>query len=70
MRFHFLYTVGTINKFFTTYACFCFYVMEFRKQKNILRKRGFVFYSKKKKILFNEIKPVWFYSLYRNYFFE
>ena len=23
--------------------------MEFRKQKNILRKRGFVFYSKKKK---------------------
>ena len=23
------------KKFFTTYACFCFYVMEFRKQKNI-----------------------------------
>ena len=37
MWFPFFYTVqmGTIKNFLTTRACFCFTVMEFRKQKNI-----------------------------------
>ena len=38
MCFHFLPNVhvDTIcQKFFTTRACFCFYVMEFKKQKNV-----------------------------------
>ena len=43
MCFHFFYTVqvDTIKNFFTTHACVCFYVMEYRKQK----KWGFVLRS-------------------------
>ena len=38
MCFHFFHDIqmATVNEnFFTTDVCFCFYVMEFRKQKNI-----------------------------------
>ena len=38
MCFHFLYTMQAdivYQKFFIAHACFCFYVMEFRKQKNM-----------------------------------
>ena len=37
MFLHFLYTarVETIQKLFAIHTCFCFCIMEFRKQKNL-----------------------------------
>ena len=61
-----------IKKFFTTHACFCFYNMEFRKEKNIFcpSKASLWFTQKNNFFVMNKIKLVWFYSLYRNYSFE
>ena len=59
-----------IKKFFTTHACICFYVMEFRKQKKIFCTSVALlcFTQKNNFCIMNQIKLVWFYSLYRNYF--
>ena len=61
-----------IKKFFTTHASFCFYVMQFRKQKDIFctSEALLCFTQKNNFCIMNKIKLVWFYSLYRNYFFE
>ena len=61
-----------IKMFFTTHACFCFCVMEFRKQKNIfcISESSLCFAQKNNFCITNKIKLVWFYSLYRNNFFE
>ena len=61
-----------IKKFFTTHASFCFYVMQFRKQKNIFctSEASLCFTQKNNFCIMNKIKLVWFYSLYINYFFE
>ena len=60
-----------IKKFFTTHASFCFYVMQFRKQKNIFctSEASLCFTQKNNFCVIKKIKLVWFYSLYRNYFF-
>ena len=72
MWFHFFFPVQedtVYQNFWTTYACFCFYVMEFRKQKNIFCKSeaSLCFNQKYNFCIMNKIKLVWFYSLYRNY---
>ena len=61
-----------IKKIFTAHASFCFYVMEFRKQKNIFctSEASLCFTQKNNFCIMNKIKLVWFYSLYRNFFFE
>ena len=61
-----------IRKFFATHACFCFYVMGFRNQKNIFCTSGALlcFTEKNNFCIMNKIKLVWFYSLHRNYFSE
>ena len=60
--FFFLYSVqvDTVKKFFTTHACFCFYVMEFRKQKNIFctSKALLCFTQKNNFCIMNKIKLV------------
>ena len=68
--FHFFYNVQVDKKFFTTYACFCFYVIEFKKQKNTFctGKASLCLLKKNNFCIMNKIKLVWFYSLYRNYF--
>ena len=73
MCFHFFCTVKVdIKKFLTTHACFCFFVMEFSEQKNMLctSEASLWFTQKNNFFIMNKIKLVWFYSLYRNYFFE
>ena len=59
------------QKLFTTHAFFCFYVMQFRKQKNIssTSEASLSFTQKNNFCIMNKIKLVLFYSLYRNYFF-
>ena len=61
-----------IKMFFTTHSCFCFCVMEFRKQKNIfcISESSLCFAQKNNFCVTSKIKLVWFYSLYRNNFFE
>ena len=75
MCFHFFYIeqVDTIyQKVLYNSCCFCFYIMEFRKQKNIFctSEALLCFTQKNNLCIMNKIKLVWFYSLYRNYFFE
>ena len=76
MCFHFFYTVqvDTIYQkvLFLFHACFCFYAMEFRKQKNIFcTSEGFLCFTHKTNFcIMNKIKLVWYYLFYRNYFFE
>ena len=59
-----------IKKFFTSHVCFCFYVTEFRKQKNkfCTSEASLCFTQKNSFCIMNKIKLVWFYSLCRNYF--
>ena len=59
-----------IRNFFATQACFCFYVMGFRNQKNIFctSEALLCFTQKNNFCIMNKIKLVWFYSLYRNFF--
>ena len=59
-----------IKKFFTTHACFCFCVMEFRKQKNIFctSEASLCFTQKNNFCVMNKMKLVWFCSLCTNYF--
>ena len=59
-----------MKKFFTTHASFCFYVLQFRKQKNIfcISEASLCFIQKDNFCIMNKIKLVWFYSLYRNNF--
>ena len=61
-----------MKKLCTTHACFCFYVIEFRKQKNMFCTSEVLlcFAQKNNFCIITKIKLVWFYSLYRNYFFE
>ena len=70
-RFHFLENVFPlffilykrtlfIKKFFTTQVSFCFYVMQFRKQKNLFYKSeaSLCFTRKNNFCIKNKIKPV------------
>ena len=76
MCFHFFYTVqvDTIYQkvLFLFHACFCFYAMEFRKQKNIFcTSEAFLCFTHKTNFcIMNKIKLVWYYLFSRNYFFE
>ena len=55
-----------IKKFFTTHACLCFYVMEFKNQKNILctSEALLCFTQKNNFCIMNKIKLVWFFDLF------
>ena len=63
MCLHFFYTVQVdtvYQKFFTAHTCFCFYVMEFRKQKNIfcISEASLCFTQKNNFCIMNKIKLV------------
>ena len=49
-----------IKKFFTTHASFCFYIMQFRKQKNIFctSQASWCFTQKNNFCIINKIKLI------------
>ena len=69
--FYILYTVDTV---YQNVLCNtgCLYIMELKKQKNILctREASLCLTQKNNFCIMNKIKLVWFYSIYKNYFFE
>ena len=75
MHFQIYYTVKVdtvYEKVLNNSYLLLFYVMEFRRQINIFctSEALLCFTQKNNFCIMNKIKLVWFYSLYRNYFFE
>ena len=75
MCFHFFYTVqlNTVYQKVIYNSCLLLLLRHLiqKTKEHILHKWGFiVICSKNNFCIMNKIKLVWFYSLYRNYFFE
>ena len=73
MCFHFFFFfIVLVDTFYLKVLASVFCVMKFRKQNNIFctSKASLWFTQKNNFCIMNKIKLIWFYSLYRNYFFS